>query len=83
MSIILYSHDVVYPNQAQIVHVQATHASGWLYHDRDKTHYALFTSLQDFVDQVKPIKTWEYNSEYPCFEEDVIEWWLATGGDVP
>jgi hypothetical protein len=78
----VYSNECVLPSQEQIIQVNAKAHSGWLYHDKHKTYYALFANLGDCLSRANPIKEWDHNSDFESFEEEVIDAWLMTGDDL-
>jgi hypothetical protein len=78
----VYTNECVLPSQEQIIQVDSQLHSGWLYHDKHKTYYALFANLGDCLSRTNPLKEWEHNSDFESFEEEVIDAWLMTGVDV-
>jgi hypothetical protein len=78
----VYTNECVLPSQEQIIQVDAQMHSGWLYHDKHKTYYALFANLGDCLSRTNPLKEWAHNSDFESFEEEVIDTWLVTGVDV-
>lgn len=77
-----YTEQTTFESGAELCFAKGKAHGGWLWHNRDKTYFALFPSLDDALHRTSPLKEWEYQAEFESFEDEVIGHWLMTGVDA-